>query len=158
MSRGIQRTDHDLAGNDEGDARPDQIRSRQRPFVQKEFRTPKSERPRPVSSIPAVNTTGPIVDLTPGSISIAVDRLVAKGLVDRVREPRRPTRSDRSPHLTWQGSHCFRLSKAFWADEESVLPKRISSHLSATFRLSTVDQSPTVGSRRHDSTELRRAG
>jgi MarR family 2-MHQ and catechol resistance regulon transcriptional repressor len=28
-----------------------------------------------------VNTIGPIVDLTPGSISTAVDRLVAKGLV-----------------------------------------------------------------------------
>src|SRR5260370_2716183 len=31
-----------------------------------------------------VNTIGPIVDLTPGSISILVDRLVAKGLVSRV--------------------------------------------------------------------------
>jgi len=31
-----------------------------------------------------VNTIGPIVDLTPGSISVAVDRLVAKGLVSRV--------------------------------------------------------------------------
>ncbi len=31
-----------------------------------------------------VNTIGPIVDLTPGSISIAVDRLVEKGLVSRV--------------------------------------------------------------------------
>src|ERR1700744_5431330 len=31
-----------------------------------------------------VNTIGPIVDLTPGSISIAVDHLVAKGLVSRV--------------------------------------------------------------------------
>ena len=31
-----------------------------------------------------VNTIGPMVDLTPGSISIAVDRLVAKGLVSRV--------------------------------------------------------------------------
>ena len=31
-----------------------------------------------------VNTIGPIVDLTPGSISIAVDRLVAKGLVSRL--------------------------------------------------------------------------
>src|SRR6202166_1142525 len=30
------------------------------------------------------STIGPIVDLTPGSISIAVDRLVAKGLVSRV--------------------------------------------------------------------------
>jgi MarR family 2-MHQ and catechol resistance regulon transcriptional repressor len=31
-----------------------------------------------------VNTIGPLVDLTPGSISIAVDRLVGKGLVSRV--------------------------------------------------------------------------
>jgi len=31
-----------------------------------------------------VNTIGRIVDLTPGSISIAVDRLFAKGLVSRV--------------------------------------------------------------------------
>src|SRR5580692_8135095 len=31
-----------------------------------------------------VNTIGPIIDLTPGSISTAVDRLFAKGLVSRV--------------------------------------------------------------------------
>jgi MarR family 2-MHQ and catechol resistance regulon transcriptional repressor len=31
-----------------------------------------------------VNTIGPIVDLTSGSISIAVDRLFAKGLVSRI--------------------------------------------------------------------------
>jgi MarR family transcriptional regulator, 2-MHQ and catechol-resistance regulon repressor len=31
-----------------------------------------------------VNTIGPIIDLTPGSISVAVDRLVRKGLVSRV--------------------------------------------------------------------------
>jgi MarR family 2-MHQ and catechol resistance regulon transcriptional repressor len=31
-----------------------------------------------------LNTIGPIVDLTPGSISIAVERLVEKGLVSRV--------------------------------------------------------------------------
>src|SRR5450432_3543268 len=31
-----------------------------------------------------VNALGPMVDLTPGSISTAVDRLVAKGLVSRV--------------------------------------------------------------------------
>ncbi len=31
-----------------------------------------------------VNTIGPIVDLTPGSISTAVDRLVTKGLVSRI--------------------------------------------------------------------------
>jgi MarR family 2-MHQ and catechol resistance regulon transcriptional repressor len=34
-----------------------------------------------------VNTIGPMVDLTPGSISVAVDRLVAKGLVSRVESP-----------------------------------------------------------------------
>src|SRR5690348_1075065 len=34
-----------------------------------------------------VNTIGPIVDLTPGSISIAVDRLFAKGLVSRIESP-----------------------------------------------------------------------
>jgi MarR family 2-MHQ and catechol resistance regulon transcriptional repressor len=34
-----------------------------------------------------VNTIGPIVDLTPGSTSIAVDRLFAKGLVSRVESP-----------------------------------------------------------------------
>src|SRR6202045_5164755 len=31
-----------------------------------------------------VNAIGPMVDLTPGSISVAVDRLFAKGLVTRV--------------------------------------------------------------------------
>jgi MarR family 2-MHQ and catechol resistance regulon transcriptional repressor len=35
-----------------------------------------------------VNTIGPIVDLTPGSISVAVDRLFAKGLVTRVESPK----------------------------------------------------------------------
>jgi MarR family 2-MHQ and catechol resistance regulon transcriptional repressor len=34
-----------------------------------------------------VNTIGPKVDLTPGSISVAVDRLFAKGLVSRVESP-----------------------------------------------------------------------
>src|ERR1700745_3460867 len=34
-----------------------------------------------------VNTIGPIVDLTPGSISIAGERLYAKGLVSRVESP-----------------------------------------------------------------------
>jgi MarR family transcriptional regulator, 2-MHQ and catechol-resistance regulon repressor len=47
-----------------------------------------------------VNTIGPIVDLTPGSISIAVDRLVAKGLVSRVEstEDRRVRIVALSPH------------------------------------------------------------
>jgi MarR family 2-MHQ and catechol resistance regulon transcriptional repressor len=34
-----------------------------------------------------VNTVGPKVHLTPGSISVAVDRLHAKGLVSRVESP-----------------------------------------------------------------------
>ena len=68
-----------------------------------------------------VNTIGPIVDLTPGSISIAVDRLFEKGLVTRVESSRRPARSNRRTHPTRQGSHCFRLSKAFRANEKSVL-------------------------------------
>jgi MarR family 2-MHQ and catechol resistance regulon transcriptional repressor len=34
-----------------------------------------------------VNMIGPMVDLTPGSISTAVDRLFAKGLVSRVESP-----------------------------------------------------------------------
>jgi MarR family transcriptional regulator, 2-MHQ and catechol-resistance regulon repressor len=68
-----------------------------------------------------VNTIGPIVDLTPGSISTAVDRLVSKGLVSRVGSAE--DRRVRIVALTPQGkdSHCSRLSKAFRADEESVL-------------------------------------
>jgi MarR family 2-MHQ and catechol resistance regulon transcriptional repressor len=47
-----------------------------------------------------VNTIGLMVDLTPGSISIAVDRLVAKGLVSRVEsaEDRRVRIVALTPH------------------------------------------------------------
>jgi MarR family transcriptional regulator, 2-MHQ and catechol-resistance regulon repressor len=47
-----------------------------------------------------VNTIGPKVDLTPGSISIAVERLVAKGLVSRVEsvEDRRVRIVALTPH------------------------------------------------------------
>ena len=47
-----------------------------------------------------VNTIGPMVDLTPGSISVAVDRLVAKGLVSRVEsaEDRRVRIVALTPH------------------------------------------------------------
>ncbi|HEV1288304.1 MAG TPA: MarR family transcriptional regulator [Bryobacteraceae bacterium] len=47
-----------------------------------------------------VNAIGPIVDLTPGSISIAVDRLFAKGLVSRVEstEDRRVRIVALTPH------------------------------------------------------------
>src|SRR6267142_4385825 len=47
-----------------------------------------------------VNTIGPIVDLTPGSISVAVDRLFAKGLVSRIEsgEDRRVRIVALTPH------------------------------------------------------------
>src|ERR1700757_149131 len=66
-----------------------------------------------------VNTIGPIVDLTPGSISIAVDRLFAKGLVSRVESGE--NRRFRCAHITRQGSHCPSLPKAWRANEEGVL-------------------------------------
>src|SRR6201985_1285817 len=50
-----------------------------------------------------VNTIGPIVDLTPGSISIAVDRLFAKGLVSRVESGE--DRRVRIVALTPRGKH-----------------------------------------------------
>ena len=68
-----------------------------------------------------VNTIGPIVDLTPGSISIAVDRLFAKGLGQPGRERRRPPGSHRCAHIARQGSHCSSLPKACRANEEGVL-------------------------------------
>src|SRR5580698_10930334 len=59
-----------------------------------------------------VNTIGPIVDLTPGSISIAVDRLFEKGLVSRVESTE--DRRVRIVALTPRGrSHCSSLLKAF---------------------------------------------
>ncbi len=73
-----------------------------------------------------VNTIGPIVNLTPGSISVAVDRLVAKGLtwssrIEVVAEDRRVRIVAPSPHAA-SDLIVSRLSKAFRADEESVPP------------------------------------
>ena len=67
-----------------------------------------------------VNTIGPIVDLTPGSISTAVDRLVEKGLISRIESAEERVQI---VALTprGRGPHCWNLSKAFRADEESVL-------------------------------------
>ena len=67
-----------------------------------------------------VNTIGPIVDLTPGSISTAVDRLFAKGLVSRVESAE--DRRVRIVALTPQGKalidsafrkHSGQMRKAF---------------------------------------------
>src|SRR5919108_1205740 len=71
-----------------------------------------------------VNTIGPIVDLTPGSISIAVDRLVAKGLVSRVESAE--DRRVRIVALTQRGKDL--IASAF--RKHSGQMKRVFSELS----------------------------
>jgi len=71
-----------------------------------------------------VNTIGPIVDLTPGSISIAVDRLVAKGLVSRVESAE--DRRVRIVALTPRGKEL--IASAF--RKHSGQMKRVFSELS----------------------------
>jgi MarR family transcriptional regulator, 2-MHQ and catechol-resistance regulon repressor len=72
-----------------------------------------------------VNTIGPIVDLTPGSISIAVDRLLAKGLVSRVESAE--DRRVRIVTLTPRGKEL--IASAF--RKHSGQMKRVFSELSA---------------------------
>ena len=67
-----------------------------------------------------VNTIGPMVDLTPGSISTAVDRLFAKGLVTRVEseEDRRVHVVDLTPRgkdliVTAFRAHSGQMKKLF---------------------------------------------
>jgi MarR family 2-MHQ and catechol resistance regulon transcriptional repressor len=72
-----------------------------------------------------VNTIGPIVDLTPGSISIAVDRLVAKGLVSRMESAE--DRRVRIVSLTASGKNL--IESAF--RKHSGQMKRVFSDLSA---------------------------
>jgi len=71
-----------------------------------------------------VNTIGPIVDLTPGSISTAVDRLVEKGLVSRVESAE--DRRVRIVALTPTGKDL--IAGAF--REHSLQMKRVFSELS----------------------------
>src|SRR5246127_1161800 len=71
-----------------------------------------------------VNTIGPIVDLTPGSISIAVDRLFAKGLVSRVESA--ADRRVRIVALTPRGK--VLIDSAF--RKHSLQMKRVFSELS----------------------------
>src|SRR5438874_13773756 len=71
-----------------------------------------------------VNTIGPIVDLTPGSISIAVDRLFAKDLVTRVESTE--DRRVRIVALTPRGKDL--LASAF--RKHSLQMKRVFSELS----------------------------
>jgi MarR family 2-MHQ and catechol resistance regulon transcriptional repressor len=72
-----------------------------------------------------VNTIGPIVDLTPGSISAAVDRLFAKGLVTRVESSE--DRRVRVVALTSRGKDL--IVSAF--RKHSGEMKRVFSELSA---------------------------
>jgi len=72
-----------------------------------------------------VNTIGPIVDLTPGSISIAVDRLFAKSLVTRVESTE--DRRVRIVALTPRGKDL--IVSAF--RKHSGQMKRVFSELSA---------------------------
>src|SRR6202012_4858212 len=70
-----------------------------------------------------VNTIGPIVDLTPGSISTAVDRLVEKGRVSRVESVE--DRRVRIVALTASGKD---IASAF--RKHSLQMKRVFSELS----------------------------
>jgi MarR family 2-MHQ and catechol resistance regulon transcriptional repressor len=71
-----------------------------------------------------VNTIGPIVDLTPGSISTAVDRLVAKGLVSRAESSQ--DRRVRIVALSPRGKDL--IASAFRKHSEQM--KRVFSELS----------------------------
>jgi MarR family transcriptional regulator, 2-MHQ and catechol-resistance regulon repressor len=71
-----------------------------------------------------VNALGPMVDLTPGSISIAVDRLFAKGLVSRVESAE--DRRVRMVALTQRGKYL--IVAAF--QKHSGQMKRVFSELS----------------------------
>jgi MarR family 2-MHQ and catechol resistance regulon transcriptional repressor len=71
-----------------------------------------------------VNTIGPIVDLTAGSISTAVDRLVAKGLVSRVESAE--DRRVRIVALSARGKDL--IASAFRKHSEQM--KRVFSELS----------------------------
>jgi MarR family transcriptional regulator, 2-MHQ and catechol-resistance regulon repressor len=72
-----------------------------------------------------VNTVGPKVWLTPGSISVAVDRLVEKGLVSR--KDRAEDRRVRQVELTTKGraliTRGFREHAAAMEDVADVLSK-----------------------------------
>jgi MarR family 2-MHQ and catechol resistance regulon transcriptional repressor len=73
-----------------------------------------------------VNTIGPKVWLTPGSISVAVDRLVKKGLV--ARKERTNDRRVRQVELTAKGraliTRGFREHAAAMEDAVNALSKR----------------------------------
>ncbi len=71
-----------------------------------------------------VNTIGPIVDLTPGSISVAVDRLVDKSLVRRIESTE--DRRIRIVSLTQRGKEL--IVRAFRKHSEQM--RKVFSDLS----------------------------
>ena len=88
-----------------------------------------------------VNTIGPIVDLTAGSISIAVDRLFAKGLVSRVESEE--DRRVRIVALTARGKDL--IVPAF--RKHSAQMKRVFSELSPEELCGLEDALKRVGKR-----------
>ena len=71
-----------------------------------------------------VNTIGPKVELTPGSISVAVDRLEKRGLVKR--EMSRSDRRVHTVHLTPEGDAAIREAFAHHAREMELLLTELS--------------------------------
>jgi len=67
-----------------------------------------------------VNVIGPKVNLTPGSISVAVERLVAKGLVSRAESSRGPPGSHRGFDPPRKIRHYANFPRACGDDGESV--------------------------------------
>jgi MarR family 2-MHQ and catechol resistance regulon transcriptional repressor len=68
-----------------------------------------------------VNAIGSVVRLTSGSITVAVDRLVRKGLVERRNDPE--DRRARVVHLTAQGR---KLIECAFADHEAAMERATS--------------------------------
>jgi MarR family transcriptional regulator, 2-MHQ and catechol-resistance regulon repressor len=71
-----------------------------------------------------VNTIGPKVELTPGSISVAVDRLEKRGLVTRKMDP--ADRRVHVVHLTAEGEDVIRKAFAHHEREMEHLMKSLS--------------------------------
>lgn len=72
-----------------------------------------------------VNTIGPKVELTPGSISVAVDRLEERGLV--IRKPCATDRRIHVVHLTREGESVIRKAFAHHQSEMEHLFTELSS-------------------------------
>src|SRR3989442_7547812 len=86
-----------------------------------------------------VNTIGPKVHLTPGSISVAVDRLYAKGLVSRVESPE--DRRVRVVALTAKGRAL--ITRIFREHAEAI--QRVAATLAGKGRAQLTDGAKKIG-------------